>query len=98
LKKEKLLKIFNACKIIICLVTPSTEATLSAGCANNNECPDHTACENRLCINPCAYKDPCAPTANCQVINHLPVCSCPDGYIGSPTTSCTLREICNILR
>jgi hypothetical protein len=80
------------------IVTPSTEATLAEGCSNNDECPDHTACENRLCINPCAYHDPCAPTAHCQVINHKPVCSCPDGYIGSPTTSCTLRKekLCTI--
>ncbi len=79
--------------IFYCIVTPSTEATLAAGCSNNNECPDHTACENRLCINPCAFKDPCAPTANCQVINHQAVCSCPDGFIGSPTTSCILRKL-----
>ena len=76
-------------------MTPSTEPSLAEGCAYDDECPDHTACENRLCINPCAYQNPCAPTANCQVIRHKPVCSCPDGYIGSPTTSCTLRNICS---
>ena len=77
---------------LVPLVAPTTEPSLAEGCANDDECPDHTACENRLCINPCAYRDPCAPTANCQVIKHKPVCSCPDGYIGSPTTSCTLRK------
>lgn len=71
---------------------PVTEPSLAAGCDNNNECPDHAACENRLCINPCDFHDPCAKTAFCQVINHQAVCSCPDGYIGTPTTSCTLRE------
>ena len=75
------------------VVAPPTEPTLAAGCANNQECPDHAACRNRLCINPCAYDNPCAPNANCRVVNHEPVCTCPDGYIGSPETSCELRKI-----
>merc|ERR1712079_937945 len=60
------------------------------GCASNSDCPDYTACENRKCINPCAEKDPCARNAYCKVIRHKPVCTCPDGYIGDPTTSCEL--------
>ena len=66
--------------------------SLFAGCASNNDCPDYTACENRKCINPCAEKDPCARNAYCKVIRHKPVCTCPDGYIGDPTTSCELRK------
>ena len=62
------------------------------GCASNSDCPDYTACENRKCINPCAEKDPCARNAYCKVIRHKPVCTCPDGYIGDPTTSCELRK------
>ena len=81
---------------LICLVyftvVPQTEPTLAAGCANDDECPDHTACENRLCINPCAYRDPCARNAYCKVLNHQPVCTCPDGYIGDPKTECKLRK------
>ena len=82
-------------KMILLIVAPPTEPTLAAGCANNQECPDHAACRNRLCINPCAYDNPCAPNANCRVVNHEPVCTCPDGYIGSPETSCELRKIFN---
>ena len=82
-------------KMIFLIVAPPTEPTLAAGCANNQECPDHAACRNRLCINPCAYDNPCAPNANCRVVNHEPVCTCPDGYIGSPETSCELRKIFN---
>ena len=78
--------------MIFLIVAPPTEPTLAAGCANNQECPDHAACRNRLCINPCAYDNPCAPNANCRVVNHEPVCTCPDGYIGSPETSCELRK------
>ena len=80
----------NSCACL--LVVPQTEPTLAAGCANDDECPDHTACENRLCINPCAYRDPCARNAYCKVLGHKPVCTCPDGYIGDPRTECKLRK------
>ncbi len=73
-------------------VPPPTEPSLDVGCSTNDECPDYTACENRQCINPCAYKNPCAPAAHCRVVRHLPICTCPDGYVGSPTTSCQLRK------
>ena len=71
---------------------PPTEPSLDVGCSTNDECPDYTACENRQCINPCAFKNPCAPTAHCKVVRHSPICTCPDGYVGSPTTSCQLRK------
>ena len=74
------------------LVSPATVAPITAGCDNNDECPGHTACQNRLCVNPCAYDDPCSENAFCQVINHSPVCTCPDGYIGDPTIECKLRN------
>ena len=69
-----------------------TEPALAVGCSDNEECPDWAACQNSQCINPCAVGNPCAPTANCKVINHQARCSCPDGYIGSPTTDCKLRK------
>ena len=75
-----------------CVVAPATVAPITAGCDNNDECPEHTACRNRLCINPCAYDDPCASNAICIVTNHNPVCTCPDGYIGDPSISCELRN------
>ena len=62
------------------------------GCDANDDCPEYTSCRNRKCINPCAVDKPCAPTANCRVVDHNPVCTCPNGYIGTPQTKCTLRE------
>ena len=73
-------------------VAPITDAPIAAGCSGDLDCPDYAACENRLCINPCAIRDPCAPSANCKVVNHNPVCTCPDGYIGDPRTDCRLRK------
>jgi len=74
-------------------VSPTVVEPITPGCTTNSDCPDYTACRNTQCMNPCAVDDPCAPTANCKVINHQPVCTCPDGYIGSPTTECRLRKI-----
>jgi hypothetical protein len=82
---------------ILSLVAPTVVEPITPGCATNSDCPDYTACRNSQCINPCAVDDPCAPTANCKVINHQPVCTCPDGYIGSPTTECRLRKIHSFL-
>ena len=77
----------------ICQTVPTPEVdSVVVGCESNQECPDYNACQNRKCINPCAEDDPCAPSANCKVIGHQPVCTCPDGYIGDPRTECKLRK------
>jgi hypothetical protein len=68
--------------------TPAIEPSLAAGCSNNDDCPEYTACENLQCVNPCAQNDPCAAQATCRVITHKVVCTCPNGYIGSPQTNC----------
>lgn len=73
------------------LAPPTTEQVVK-GCSHHDECPDYNACENTICINPCAVRNPCAPLATCKVVNHNPVCTCPDGYVGSPETLCTQRK------
>ena len=75
-----------------CFVDLAPPPDVLVGCRGDRDCPDYTACENRKCINPCAERDPCARNANCRVIAHQPVCTCPDGYIGDPQTSCSLRK------
>jgi hypothetical protein len=75
-----------------CIADLITEPPRPAGCSFDGDCPDHAACEKRLCINPCAIRDPCAFGADCLVVNHRSVCTCPDGYIGSPTIDCRLRK------
>ena len=76
----------------ISIVGYPTEPVLSIGCYDNDECPLFNACENTKCINPCAERNPCAPSAICKVINHEPECTCPDGFIGSPLTDCRPRK------
>ncbi len=77
---------------------PPTGASVASGCSSDSECPDYSACENKLCINPCAVRDPCAPLATCRVVNHEPICTCPDGFVGLPTTECRPRECMHELK
>ena len=80
------------CLFIALVPTPEVDSVV-VGCESDQECPDYNACQNRKCMNPCAEDDPCAPSANCKVIGHQPVCTCPDGYIGDPRTECKLRKL-----
>ena len=78
--------------ILYILAERPIEPVLSVGCEQDDDCPLYTACRNRQCINPCAEDSPCAPSAICRVINHEPLCTCPDGFIGSPHTDCRPRK------
>lgn len=56
-------------------------------CRDNSECPTTMGCINQRCKNPCPGA--CGDMARCSVLNHSPVCSCPEGYTGDPSTQCT---------
>lgn len=53
---------------------------------DSTECGHNKACRNGNCVNPCSGS--CGPNANCDVRNHVAVCSCPAGYKGDPLSSC----------
>ena len=55
-------------------------------CVINSECAPSLACINLKCANPCVGV--CGINARCDVVAHNPVCSCPQGFIGDPFTSC----------
>lgn len=55
-------------------------------CTINSECMSSKACIREKCIDPCPGS--CGVYARCNVINHTPICTCPDGYTGDPFTSC----------
>lgn len=57
-------------------------------CINDSECPNNLACKNEKCRDPCPGA--CGVNAQCTVVNHGPVCSCFQGYIGDPFNSCSL--------
>lgn len=55
-------------------------------CVVSTECPQNKACVNQKCVDPCPGT--CGIAANCQVINHSPICSCRPGNTGNPFTRC----------
>lgn len=58
-------------------------------CSLNSDCPSNKACINNKCKDPCPGT--CAQNAYCQVINHLPTCSCNPGYTGDPFRYCNVN-------
>lgn len=60
-------------------------------CVLNSECPASLACVKQHCRNPC--EGVCGSRAECSVVNHIPVCTCVNGYEGDPFTGCRRKEI-----
>ena len=58
-------------------------------CVVHSDCPSNKACQRNKCVDPCPGT--CGVNARCSVKNHVPVCTCIDGYIGDPFTSCRLK-------
>lgn len=56
-------------------------------CTVNAECPQNKACHKFKCTNPCSGT--CGYNANCEVINHNPICSCPTDLTGDPFVRCS---------
>ena len=62
-------------------------------CVVNSECPADKTCSQKKCVDPCAGT--CGSNAECRVSNHIPVCSCAQGFSGDPYSSCQpLPVIC----
>ncbi|UYV71427.1 dp [Cordylochernes scorpioides] len=59
-----------------------------SGCRHDNNCPKHVACINRQCQNPCLLPNSCGTNAECQPVNHRPICTCPLNYRGDPMLQC----------
>lgn len=55
-------------------------------CTVSAECAQSQACVNQKCVDPCPGT--CGLNANCQVVNHSPICSCRISYTGDPFSRC----------
>lgn len=55
-------------------------------CISSSECSLVKACINQKCLDPCIGT--CGIRARCEVINHNPICSCPEQLTGDPFTRC----------
>lgn len=58
-------------------------------CLINSDCQLNRACINQKCADPCLGS--CGVSANCQVVNHNPICSCPAIFTGDPFVRCIAR-------
>ena len=59
-------------------------------CVLNSDCPSNRACVRNKCLDPCPGT--CGQNANCQVVNHLPSCTCIPGYEGDPFRYCNIQQ------
>ncbi|KAI4480699.1 hypothetical protein M0802_014155, partial [Mischocyttarus mexicanus] len=59
-------------------------------CIIHSECSSHLACIRSKCSDPCPGS--CGVGANCAVVNHIPICTCPEGYTGDPFSICTIKQ------
>lgn len=57
-------------------------------CTIHSECRSNQACIREKCQDPCPGL--CGISAQCTVINHIPSCTCLDGYQGDAFTFCQL--------
>lgn len=57
-------------------------------CVLNSDCPSNKACIRNKCEDPCPGS--CGANADCQVMNHLPTCTCRTDYTGDPFKYCNL--------
>lgn len=59
-------------------------------CVINTDCSRDKACMLQKCRDPCVGV--CGFNAECNVINHLPMCSCPRNMTGNAFISCTALQ------
>lgn len=59
-------------------------------CSINSDCSSNQACVSGKCKDPCPGS--CGQNAICQVINHLPQCTCFPGYSGDPFRFCSVIQ------
>lgn len=59
-------------------------------CTINSDCPANLACIRSKCQNPCLGLCP-GRNSYCQVVSHLPICSCLPGTTGDPFVSCAYQ-------
>lgn len=57
-------------------------------CVLSTDCPYNKACIKNKCMDPCPGT--CGANAVCQVVNHLPLCTCITSYTGDPFRYCSL--------
>lgn len=61
-------------------------------CTVSSDCSPNKACMNEKCKDPCLGS--CGFDAICSVHNHVPICTCREGYTGNPFEQCRIKVQC----
>ena len=61
-------------------------------CTSSINCPDHLVCYQGKCVDLCEIIKPCGINANCEIIDHNPICSCDRTLTGDPYIKCVEFE------
>lgn len=64
-------------------------------CVLNSDCLRDKACLRSKCVNPCLGI--CGQNAICEVLNHIPMCSCPSRMEGNAFIQCKPLQSMHIL-
>lgn len=56
-------------------------------CTISSECPRNKACVRNHCVDPCV--NTCGINANCEVVNHMAICTCPMRTTGNAFIQCS---------
>lgn len=82
------------CNAGICTCLPNYQGdpytSCRPECVLNNDCPLNRACVRNKCVDPCPGT--CGRNAICNVLNHIPMCSCPVGMAGNAFIFCERIE------
>lgn len=60
-------------------------------CVLSTDCPSGLTCVRQKCVDPCPTA--CGNAAQCTIVNHRAVCTCPEGYQGDPYTQCVITPL-----
>ena len=63
-------------------------------CLLSSDCSPQLACIQQKCSDPCIGI--CGSNAQCKVVNHRAICSCPADFTGDPFVSCNKQAGRNI--
>lgn len=78
------------CNDGVCSCLPEFQGDPYSGCRPecvlNTDCPRNRACIRNKCTDPCPGT--CGQDAQCSVVNHIPMCTCPQGMSGNPFIQC----------
>ena len=77
-QEKEMLDLVNAYQSTLEILTPYV--AWCPECVVNSDCLSDKACQRNKCINPCPGT--CGINAVCQVLNHIPTCTCIENYIG----------------